>query len=96
MRGRKIMSYPIKEVYDVFRNSSPIYQEMTPEEYEEKLNFYRLQAETYSVSSGRLAREYGSYLKRWFGDGECDGYANYEMRYRLHKLPQTANGYMYE
>lgn len=90
------MGYPMKEVRVDFGNSFPVYREMTPEEYEKELNFYRLQAEAYSLSSGRLAREYGTYLKCWFSDERCDGYANYEMRYHLHKLPQTANGYMFE
>lgn len=88
--------YPMKEVSCCFGNSSPYYREMTPEEYEKELRFYRLQAENYLVSSSRLGREYGEYLKRWFSDESCDGYANYEMRYHLHKLPQTANGYMFE
>ena len=62
------MSYPMKEVRVDFGNSSPVYREMTPQEYEKSLNFYRMQMEAYSLSSARLSREYGSYLKRWFSD----------------------------
>lgn len=47
------MSYPMKEVYDVFRNSSPTYREMTPQEYEKELNFYRKQAEICILSSAQ-------------------------------------------
>jgi len=90
------MSYPMKEVRVDFGNSSPVYREMTPQEYEKSLNFYRMQMEAYSLSSARLSCEYGSYLKRWFSDGECDGLENYEMRYRLHKLPMAFNTYCYE
>lgn len=90
------MSYPMKEIECDFSNSPPLYREMTPAEYEKELNFYRHLAEAYSLSSSRRLREYGDYLNRWFSNESCDGYANYEMRYRLHKLPQTANGFMFE
>lgn len=90
------MSYPMKEVRCDFGNSTPVYREMTPEEYEKELNFYRMQAEAYSISHIRLEREYGHYLQRWFSDSPCEGYENFEMRYRMHRLPQTANGYMFE
>lgn len=90
------MSYPMKEVRVDFGNSSPVYREMTPQEYEKSLNFYRMQMEAYSLSSARLSREYGSYLKRWFSNERCDGLENYEMRYRLHKLPMAFNTYCYE
>ena len=49
------MSYPMKEVRVDFGNSSPVYREMTPQEYEKELNFYRMRAEAYSLSSSRLA-----------------------------------------
>lgn len=87
------MSYPMKEVKCDFGNSSPLYREMTPQEYEKSLNFYRLLIEAYSLSSVRLSREYGSYLKCWFSDQSCDGCENYEMRYRLHKLPMSFDDY---
>ena len=90
------MSYPMKEVRVDFGNSSPVYREMTPQEYEKELNFYRMRAEDCSLSSLRLEREYGNYLKRWFSDARCDGFESYEVRYRLHKLPMSANVYMYE
>jgi hypothetical protein len=72
------------------------YREMTSQEYEKALNFYRSQIEVYLSSSGRLNREYGKYLERWFSDESCDGAANYEMRYRFHRLPMAANTYMFE
>lgn len=90
------MSYPMKEVYDVFRNSSPTYREMIPQEYEKELNFYRKQAETCILSSARRVYEYGQYLKCWFSEEPCDGMEGFTMRYRLHKLPMSANTYMFE
>lgn len=83
------MSYPMKETRFG-------YKEMTPQEYEEELNFYRSSIEDYLSRPGHLNQEYGRYLKRWFSDESCDGAANYETRYRFHRLPMAANTYMFE
>lgn len=48
------MNYPMKEVRVDFGNSFPIYRKMTPQEYEKSLNFYRMRAEAYSLSSARI------------------------------------------
>lgn len=85
------MRYPMKEV-----GFNGVYREMTPQEYETELEWYRQKSEEYSASSRRRVQEYGAYLKRWFGDGECDGYRNYEQRRKFCCLPQTMNGYLYE
>ena len=61
---------------------------MTEEEYERKLQWYRdriTYLETNSVC--RRDREYCDYLKRWFGDGRCDGAPDYETRYQRRTLP---------
>lgn len=87
------MSYPMKEINTPFGTS---YKEMTPQEYEKSLDFYRSQIEIYSSREGRLNHEYGNYLKRWFSDKPCDGMKSYEMRYRFHRLPMAANTYMFE
>ena len=87
------MSYPMKEINTPFGAS---YREMTPQEYEEALENYRSSIERYLSSTGRLEREYGRYLKRWFSNEPCDGILNYEMRYRFHTLPMAANTYMFE
>ena len=87
------MSYPMKEI------STPrgcIYKEMTPQEYEKALGHYYSSIEYYISSAGRLEREYGEYLKRWFSDVPCDGMESYDMRYYLHRLPMAANTYMFE
>lgn len=88
------MSYPIKEINPGY--GSTIYREMTPEEYEVTLKFYRSSIAGYLSSTGRLNREYGRYLECWFSDKPCDGVENYEARYRLHRLPMAANTYMFE
>jgi len=87
------MSYPMKEISTPFGAS---YREMTPQEYERTLGHYHSLIEFYTSSSGRLQREYGEYLKRWFSDKPCDGMESYEMRYRSHILPMAANTYMFE
>ena len=87
------MSYPMKEISTPFGAS---YREMTSEEYEKALESYRSSIERYLSSTGRLEREYGRYLKRWFSDESCDGVINYGMRYCLHTLPMAANTYMFE
>ena len=87
------MSYPLKEINTPFGCS---YREMTPQEYEEALEHYRSSIEYYISSTGRLEREYGRYLKRWFSNEPCDCIESYEMRYRFHRLPMAANTYMFE
>lgn len=87
------MSYPMREISTPFGTT---YREMTPEEYEVALNFYRSSIAGCLSSTGRLRQEYGRYLERWFSDEPCDGMANYEMRYRFHRLPMSANTYMFE
>lgn len=87
------MSYPMKDIYTPFGCT---YREMTPQEYEEALEFYRSSIERHLSSTGRLEREYGKYLERWFSDKPCDGIVSYEMRYRFHRLPMAANTYMFE
>ena len=87
------MSYPMIEI------NTPLgvcYREMMPHEYERALGHYHSLIEYYTSSTGRLEREYGEYLKRWFSDVPCDGMESYEMRYRFHTLPMAANTYMFE
>lgn len=87
------MSYPMIEISTPFGCT---YREMTPEEYERTLGHYHSLIEHYASSTGRLEREYGRYLKRWFSSEPCDGMESYEMRYRFHRLPMAANTYMFE
>lgn len=85
------MNYPMKEVYDVFGGSA--YREMTPLEYEATLDRYRDIIEQDKDSTSRRVQEYVDYLRRWFGDGKCDGWDSFEKRYTMHQLPMSYNIY---
>lgn len=81
------MSYP------VIAKSSPFggicYKEMTPEEYEKELQWFR----DYESSDCRIDQEYSRYLARWFSNESCDGWPDFKTRYKLHKLPMSLNVY---
>lgn len=81
------LKYPSIEI------DNNIYREMTPEEYEYQLDWYRNIMENYCDSQYRREKEYGNYLKRWFSDETCDGLGNYELRYKYHTLPMSYNIY---
>lgn len=87
------MKYPLVFKHDFFRGD--YYEEMTPEEYEESIERFRnrmteLEAEQ---PTGASDRAYLGYLKTWFGNGSCDGWESYEVRYRFHKLPMSQTNY---
>lgn len=85
------MNYPMKEINDPF--IGPIYREMTPAEYDEQLEHYREYIKNNEKHPSRRIQEYLSYLKRWFGDGSCDGLMNFQTRYNCHVLPMAYNIY---
>lgn len=87
------MGYPLKSTIDFFGREQ--YVEMTPDEYLEQLAFYREKKEELKNSMSRRHREYQSYLERWFGDGKCDGFCDYETRVMLHQLPMSENVYLF-
>lgn len=87
------MSYPMIETTSPFGGT--VYREMRPEEYEERLNFYRNYIARYSNDAARRTKEYISYLARWFGDDTCDGLPDFQTRYRLHQLPMSPNVFMF-
>lgn len=88
------MGYPMKECESPFGGTT--FREMTVTEYLMQLEFYRNYIKNHKNDSSRRVQDYISYLERWFGDGLCDGVESYEQRFRLHKLPMTANSYMFE
>ncbi len=88
------MKYPTVEVNDPFLG--PVYREMSPEEYEDKIEWYRNYIERLEHDSApRRLKEYASYLRRWFGESSCDGLPNFKIRYTLHTLPMSFNVYFY-
>lgn len=87
------MNYPMKEVYSQFGGTT--YREMTPMEYEEKLDFYRGLLARLSNRATRREEEYAGYLRRWFGNEKCDGWDSFELRHQMHKLPMSFNVYFW-
>lgn len=86
------MKYPSVEVNDPLIGT--FYREMSPEEYEEWVQWYRDYIKKYENNEpSRRIEEYILYLKCWFGDGPCDGLPNFKARYTLHTLPMSFNIY---
>ena len=83
--------YPMKEVASPFGGTT--YREMTPDEYTQQLAWFETAMYRYLDSKYRREREYGSYLWRWFGDGQCDGSPDIFHRLDNHLLPMPYNIY---
>lgn len=67
------------------------YREMTEEEYETTLAWYKKKLG--GTPTSRRDKEYLSYLTCWFSDKRCDGLDSYNMRYNLRRLPMSLNVY---
>lgn len=65
-------------------------------DYDSQLDWYRCFIERHKDDKARRIREYCSYLKRWFGDGPCDGAPNYETRYLWKRTPMSYTQYFIE
>lgn len=87
------MKYPMINKYDPFLGD--IVREMTAQEYEEQLLWYRDYIKTNISSESRKVQDYVSYLESWFSNNECDGLLNFETRYTFHTLPMPFNIYIY-
>ncbi len=87
------MRYPYKSTLDFYGREQLV--EMTPQEYEERLQWYRNKIRQLENSGNRRDKEYCSYLKRWFSDGVCDGVSDCETRIRWHQLPMTETVYFF-
>lgn len=88
------MKYPVQLCYDPL-SGQDVYRELTPYEYEQKLEWYRSYAIRNQDDKARRIREYCDYLNRWFSDELCDGCRNYEARRSLHMLPMPFNIYFH-
>lgn len=44
-------------------------------------------------ASSRRTQEYVSYLRRWFGPVDCDGWQDFTSRSAMHQLPMPMNVY---
>ena len=85
------MHYPKVEVESPFGGTT--WREMTEEEYIKQLAWYRNYMMENQDASSRRTQEYVSYLQRWFGPGDCDGWQDFTSRFALHQLPMSMNIY---
>lgn len=85
------MHYPKIEVESPFGGTT--WREMTEEEYSNQLDWYRNYMMKNQNASSRRTREYVSYLQRWFGPVDCDGWQDFTSRFAMHQLPMPMNVY---
>ena len=85
------MHYPKIEVESPFGGTT--WREMTEEEYSNQLDWYRNYITKNQNSSSCSIQEYVSYLKRWFGPVDCDGWQDFTSRFAMHQLPMPMNIY---
>lgn len=64
--------------------------------YNERIQWYRdFMIKNENATSGFIS-EYVNYLKRWFGDGPCDGVSDFATRIKWKCEPMPINVYLYE
>lgn len=64
--------------------------------YTERIQWYRdFMIKNENVTS-RFVSEYVNYLKRWFGEGPCDGVSDFATRIKWKCEPMPINVYLYE
>ena len=85
------MHYPKIEVESPFGGT--IWREMTEDEYSYQLDGYRNYITKNQNASSSSIQEYVSYLKRWFGPVDCDGWQDFTSRFAMHQLPMPMNIY---
>lgn len=86
------MGYPKKEVTTDWGKT--IFVEMAPEEYEKALIEFKEKISFFEESDYRMDKEYGSYLRRWFSEENCDG-APFSLKYKWHRLPMGFHQYTF-
>lgn len=87
------MKYPEKLVFDPILGER--YREMTPQEYEDQIQWYKDYLKKHKDDKSRRVADYVSYLGRWFSNSSCDGLPNFKARHTLHTLPMPMNIYLY-
>lgn len=85
------MHYPKIEVESPFGGTT--WREMTEEEYTNQLDWYCNYMMKNQNASSRRIQEYVSYLRRWFGSVDCDGWQDFTSRSAMHQLPMPMNVY---
>ena len=64
--------------------------------YNERIQWYRDFMIKNENANSRFISEYVNYLKRWFGDGPCDGVSDFATRIKWKCEPMSINVYLYE
>ena len=64
--------------------------------YTERIQWYRDFMIKNENATSRFVSDYVSYLKRWFGDGPCDGVSDFATRIKWKCEPMPMNVYLYE
>lgn len=85
------MKYPVELRWDPILGERM--HELTPAEYDQRIQWYRDYIKIHENDTTRRNQEYVDYLRRWFGEGCCDGLPNFKVRHTLHQLPMPMNVY---
>ena len=64
--------------------------------YTERIQWYRDFMIKNENATSRFISDYVNYLKRWFGDGPCDGVSDFATRIKWKCEPMSINVYLYE
>ena len=64
--------------------------------YNERIQWYRDFMIKNENATSRFVSEYVNYLKRWFGEGPCDGVSDFAARIKWKCEPMPINVYLYE
>ena len=64
--------------------------------YDERIQWYRDFMIKNENATCRFISEYVNYLKRWFGEGPCDGVSDFATRIKWKCEPMSINVYLYE
>ena len=64
--------------------------------YNERIQWYRDFMIKNENANSRFISEYVNYLKRWFGEGPCDGVSDFATRIKWKCEPMPINVYLYE
>lgn len=64
--------------------------------YDERIQWYRDFMIKNENATSRFISEYVNYLKRWFGEGPCDGVSDFVTRIKWKCEPMPINVYLYE
>ncbi len=85
------MRYPTEIIYDPILGE--VEREMSAATYDKRIQWFKEYIKSHENDKARRVQEYVGYLRRWFGEGQCDGLPNFKARHTLHQLPMSYNIY---